>query len=148
LVVALLISYSFRILEPFFTPLLWAGILAVTLYPLHLRLTRAWKGRGTLAAVIITITGMLVLIVPMVWLGAGTVKEVQVLATAFRNDQLQVPPPPDYVKDWPLIGKKAFDMWSGASAGLGDFLMAYPEQVKTVAGKALSAMASTGKAIL
>jgi predicted PurR-regulated permease PerM len=148
LVVALLISYSFRILEPFFTPLIWASILAVTLYPLHQRMTRALKGRKNLAASLIVVLGLLVLILPMVWLGSGTVTEVQALATAYRNGQLKLPPPPIYVKDWPMVGDQLYGLWSGASASLQDFIMAYPDQAKVVATQALSALASTGKAIL
>ncbi|HEX3768482.1 MAG TPA: hypothetical protein VHT72_08895, partial [Puia sp.] len=54
LALAFLIYWCFQILGPFFTPIIWAAILAVSLYPLHQRLKKLLKGRGVLAAVILT----------------------------------------------------------------------------------------------
>ena len=58
LALALLLAWCFRILEPFITPVVWAVILAVALYPFHKKVTKWLKGRKTLAAVIITILAL------------------------------------------------------------------------------------------
>ena len=47
-----------------------------------------------------------------------------------------------------MVGDQLYGLWSGAAASLEDFIMAYPDQAKAVAAQALSALASTGKAIL
>jgi predicted PurR-regulated permease PerM len=148
LVVGLLISFSYRILEPFITPLVWAAILAITLYPLQTRLAGYLGGRRVISAILITLLCLVTLIVPLVLIGSGTVTEIGLLRDTFQKGQLGLPTPAPSVKDWPLFGEKIYDLWSKASSGLGNFLEAYPEQVKEVASSALGVLASTGKAIV
>lgn len=148
LVVGLLIAYSFRVLQPFITPLVWAAILAITLYPLQVRVVKFFGGRRVLSAVAITLVCLLTLIVPLIFIGSGTVAEIGVLRDTFQRGELGVPAPSGSVKAWPLVGDKVFAIWSQASAGLGSFLEAYPDQVKAVATSALGVLASTGKAIV
>jgi predicted PurR-regulated permease PerM len=50
--------------SPFVTPLVWSCIFAVTLSPLHQRFKKFLNGRGTLAAVLITIPVLAVFILP------------------------------------------------------------------------------------
>src|ERR1700746_538184 len=57
---AFLLAWSFQILAPFFNPILWGAILAVSVFPLHSRLVRAFRGRKGLSATIISLVMMLV----------------------------------------------------------------------------------------
>src|SRR5215469_14837886 len=66
LMLALLLDWSYHILFPFVTPIVWGAVLAVALYPVHRRLKRSLKGKGTLAAVIICICMLALVIVPAV----------------------------------------------------------------------------------
>ena len=63
--VVILLGYlAYRIFEPFFSPLLWAAILAVLTYPLYERISkRLGRNRG---ALITTVGVTLILIVPMI----------------------------------------------------------------------------------
>ncbi len=64
---------TYRIFEPFFSPLLWAAILAVITYPLYGRLA---KTAGSNKSAIITTAGVtLILIVPMILLLSAFVRE-------------------------------------------------------------------------
>ena len=54
-VVAVLAYLLFAIFRPFFAPIYWAFLLAFMLFPLNRRLRRALRGRGGLAAALMTI---------------------------------------------------------------------------------------------
>ena len=93
LAVAILIKWSFEILAPFFTPIIWAAILAVSLFPLHQRLTRALKDRSILAAIIITIVFLIFFLAIISWLGFRAGEEVKSQITAFKDFAAPHQPP-------------------------------------------------------
>ena len=148
LALALLLAWCFRILEPFITPVVWAVILAVALYPFHKKVTKWLKGRKTLAAVIITILALGLVIVPAIWLGISTASEVKNFATEYGAGHISIPPPTEKVKDWPLIGNKTYEIWTQASIGVDSLVQKYPAQVKKAVGIGLGLLASTSKGVL
>ncbi len=73
--VILLVGYlCFRIVEPFWMSLLWAGILALCVQPLHRRVQQRLPPAA--AAVVSTVTVALLLIVPAVFLVLALVGEI------------------------------------------------------------------------
>ena len=58
-----------RIMQPFLGPLLWATLLAFMLFPLNERLRAAFRGRASLAALLLTLASILMLVVPAIFLG-------------------------------------------------------------------------------
>lgn len=82
LVVAALLGYAlFRIFEPFFGPILWAVLLAFLLYPWNARLRKRFRGRSGLAALLLTLTVMLGIVIPAVLLIAAFVTQGAELAS-------------------------------------------------------------------
>lgn len=148
LALAFLIQWCFQILAPFFTPIIWAAILAVSLYPLHQRLKKLLKGKGVLAAIILTAIFLIIFISIISWLGIKTGTEIKDQITSFQEGRLIIPPPPEKVKDWPLIGRTAFQAWTQLSKGVENFLQQYPEQVKSASNYILDLVTTSGKAIL
>jgi predicted PurR-regulated permease PerM len=136
------------ILAPFITLMVWASVLAITLYPLQKRIASRLRGRNGWAATIITVLMLAILIAPAVWLLLSTVKEVKELAELYRAGQFNIPPPPENVKGWPLIGNKVFGLWSAANSNLTALITEHSDQVKMIAMKFLDLMASTGKGIV
>ena len=63
---ALLALALLSILKPFFESILWAGLLAFLLAPVTRRLTRAFRGRRGLAALLVTLAGALFVLIPAV----------------------------------------------------------------------------------
>ena len=63
-----LVLLGFRVLEPFIVPLVWAAILAFVSWPAYLWLLRALRGRGIIAAVIMTTVVSAAVIAPLAWL--------------------------------------------------------------------------------
>jgi predicted PurR-regulated permease PerM len=148
LALGLLLIACYFIIAPFITLLVWAGVLAITLYPLQKIIAGRLRGRNGWAATIITLLMLFVLIAPAVWLLLSTVSEMRELADLYRAGQFEIPPPPDNVKEWPLIGNTVFGLWSSASTNLTLLVTEHTEQVKMVALKFFDLMASTGKGIL
>jgi len=144
----LLLMACYYIVQPFITLLVWASVLAITLYPLQKRIASRLRGRNGWAASIVTVLMLSILIAPAVWLLLSTVKEIRELADLYRAGQFNIPPPPDNVKGWPLIGNKVFDLWAEANSNLTALITEHTEQVKIVSLKFLDLLASTGKGIL
>lgn len=148
LLVALLISWCFRILAPFVNPIAWAAILAVVLYPAYQKLTQKLKGKSTLAAVIITVLLLCILIVPAVCLSFSTAGEVKDFVADYKAGNVQLPPPREAVKGWPVIGNKAHELWVQASEGIDKVAKTYPKQTRSAVTAAIGLLASTAKGLL
>mgnify|MGYP000956234257 FL=1 len=147
LALALLIGWSFRILDPFITPVIWAAILAVALYPLQQRLKKLLGNRGGLAATIITLLMLALIILPSVLLGLKTADEVKDTVAQYHAGKIMIPPPSERVKDWPLVGSQAYGLWNEASNGVDSLISKHPDEVKEITGKSVALLASTGKGL-
>jgi len=148
LALSLLLVWCFMILQPFITPLVWASVLAIALYPTHSLLRKKLKNRNGLSAAIITILMLLLIIGPAVWLLFATVDEFKELGHAYKTGELHIPPPTEKVKEWPLVGSKVYSYWSEASTNLTDFIMKHQDEVKSVLLQLFDLLKSTGTGIL
>src|SRR5262245_66672666 len=54
----------YQVFSPFLVLMVWAMILAITLYPLHVGLARRMGGRQGLSATVITLLGVTLIVVP------------------------------------------------------------------------------------
>ncbi len=70
----------FLVLKPFLAPLLWAGLLALMLYPANVALRQGLRGRNGLAALLLTVAVVLIVIVPSVMLAGTFVSQAADLA--------------------------------------------------------------------
>ncbi len=144
----LLASWCFQIMQPFLIPIVWGGIIAVASYPGYLWLGRRLGGRQVLAAILFTLLGLVVLIVPMVLLSATLVEGARGLAADFQAGTLRIPPPPEGVGSWPLIGPWVEGIWRQASQNLVAAIQSLGPQLKGVGTWLLSAAAGVGVGIL
>ena len=86
LVTALLLGVAlFRIVQPFFGPLLWALFIAFLLNPLHVWLTRRLQGRSHLSAALLTVLTLIVLLGPLAALSAAFAAQVGDLLQAAQS---------------------------------------------------------------
>src|SRR5215472_2314996 len=145
---ALLLIFCYNVLSPFIDPVVWAAILAVALHPIYQRVKVAFKGRGKLAAVLLTFVMLCLLVLPAAWLTVTTADQVKDVATAYKAGQIAIPPPPERVKSWPLIGNKSYSLWTKASSDIESLIQEYPNQARSIAAKGIALLAGTGKAIL
>jgi predicted PurR-regulated permease PerM len=145
---ALLLIFCYNVLSPFVNPVVWAAILAVALHPIYQRVKVALKGKGKLAAVLITFVMLSLLVLPAVWLTITTADEVKGVATAYKAGHITIPAPPEKVKSWPLVGHKTYSLWTKASSDLESLIEEHPDQARSIAAKCVTLLASTGRAIL
>jgi len=142
--VALMLYWSFMIFKPFVMPVLWAGIIAVAVYPIYLRFEGLLGGRRKLALGLFTLLALAILIVPTVMLADSTVSSAQSLSEKLEHDTLKVPPPADSVKEWPLIGEKVHGVWKKASENLAGTVKQYSSELKKAGKWLLNIAAGAG----
>ncbi len=147
-VLAVLAVWCYDIARPFMQPILWGVIIAVAVYPGYRWLEVRLKDRRVLAAALFTLAMLLVLAVPSVLLGGSLVSGVEKAATAFQAGALDIPPPPDRVASWPLVGPELHRFWQLASENLQEAVKQASPMLKDAGKWLLDAAASTGLALL
>lgn len=145
---ALLLYFSFTLVQPFITIGLWSVILVVALNPAYERLARLFGGRPRLAAFVITLFSLLVVIGPATWLALGLVDSLRMLAGQLDPATLTVPQPPESVKGWPLIGQPIYEFWNLASSNLREALGKIVPQLKPLGSVLLRTAADAGTGAL
>jgi len=105
-------------------------------------------GRRKLAATFLTLLLIGIVVVPAVLLTESLLNGSRALADAGSAGELRVPPPPDDVAGWPLIGEAVFDYWQRASENLSALLWEFAPQLKALGAWLLDALTGTGLGIL
>jgi predicted PurR-regulated permease PerM len=145
---AFIVGWCFQIIRPFVMIVLWAAILAVALYPLHIKLSKWFKGSKKIASITIALIGISLIAVPSINLSSSAFDSAQHVYTGIEEGTLQVPVPNEKIKEWPLIGEKVYAFWQSASEDLEKVAGQYAEQIKGFSGTLLSAAAGIGGGIL
>ncbi|MFJ4430256.1 AI-2E family transporter [Pseudomonas sp. NPDC089395] len=112
IVLLALLGAALWVMAPFISALLWGAILAFASWPLMRLLTRVLGGRETLAASLLTLAWILIVALPLVWLGFNLADHIRD-ATAFVRD-VQVgglPEAPDWLGGIPLVGERLVRWW-------------------------------------
>jgi len=145
---ALLIVWSFKIIQPFITPVLWGVIIAIAIFPFFEKFASLIGNRRKVASIIITVSALAILIVPSIIFMDSAIKELQNYSALMKSGTLKVPPPSSSVSEWPFIGKPLYDIWLLASNNLQAAITKFGPQLKEFAPKVLSAAAGLGMTLL
>src|SRR5688572_16090372 len=143
-VLGLLLYLSFTLIQPFITIAIWSVVLTVALYPLYDWMVRHLGGRRRLAAVLLTLISLLIVIGPATWLALGLIDSIGTLAARFDLATFTLPPPPDTIKAWPLVGEPIYQFWTLASTNLREALAKIVPQLKPVGSVLLDIAAEAG----
>ena len=146
--VGLLIILSWLILKPFVMLVMWGIIIAVGIYPLFKKFAALLGNREKLASTLITLFTLAVLIVPSFYLMESTIEGVKNIAAELEEGTFKVPPPPESVAEWPVIGKPVYDTWELASVNLEAAIKAFEPQIKEFASGLISTVAGLGATVL
>jgi predicted PurR-regulated permease PerM len=76
------------------------------------------------------------------------VAEFRDLKAGFDQNGISIPPPAEKVKEWPLIGERAYEFWNGASLNLEQTLGNYQEQLIDLGKRIASGMLGTVGAVV
>lgn len=143
-----LVGWCFTILRPFALILIWAGVIAIAIYPLHLMFSKMFRQRKTLAAVVLTVLLLTVLLIPSWLITRSLFGEVSHLRELNNQGLLVIPPPGENTVSWPAIAKPILDFWKLASEDLQGAMTEYADQIKAAGTWLLASVAGVGTAIL
>ncbi len=101
------------VLRPFLSSLMWAVVLAYSMYPLQRRFTKWFRGSKTLAACFVTLTLTLMLAGPVLLIGLSLVEDGREFAGSAKKWFLSTPSQaPEWVRDMPIIGEEISAYWT------------------------------------
>jgi len=147
-VLILLLVVCVQVFAPFSTLMLWALILAVALYPLHLKIVGYLGGRQGRAATVMVLAGLLVIGAPTVMLGGTLVDQLQDLHARLQGEGFELPPPDPAVAEWPLVGERVYAAWSSAASDLPAMLEKFRPQLAQFSKTLVASVANTAAGIL
>jgi predicted PurR-regulated permease PerM len=146
--IAALAMLSFQVFAPFFGLMIWALILAVTLYPLHQMLARRMRGKQGLAATLLVILGAIAIVTPTALLMNSLADSVRSFIGNVQDNTLAIDAPAEGVKEWPIVGERVYSVWSRAHDDLPALVQSLQPKIGNLAQKALGLVAGIGGGIL
>jgi predicted PurR-regulated permease PerM len=146
--VAGLLVWCFEILKPFLSTILWAVIIAAALFPAYHWLLQKFKRSRALTSALFTIAILVAFMTPVLMLSGTLVESARDFASELEDGSLQVPPPPERVKSWPIFGERIYDTWHLANENLEAVLEKFKVQIRQAGRWLLSTAAGAGLGIL
>lgn len=146
--VALLVVFCFRIVAPFLSIVVWGMIIAVALYPVHVKLAGTLGGREKLSSTIFVLLGLTILLVPAYTLTDSSVAALKTVGADLKAGAVSISPPDASVAEWPLIGDQVYEVWNDAAANLEGTLNKFEDQLKSLGGQVVRFAGSMAIGIL
>ncbi|MEX3935347.1 AI-2E family transporter [Paraburkholderia phymatum] len=146
--VAVLAVFCFRIFVPFLNLMVWALILAITLYPLQVKLRGPLAGKDGLIATLIVLVALAVILVPTYLLGVAVANSIERSIAIIRSGNLQIPPPAESVAAWPIVGRRVYDFWAQASTDIAGLAQRFAPQLKEAGLALLGTVTGLGAGLL
>ena len=111
--VVLLVAGCFLVLRPFVTAMLFAAVLCVSTWPIHLWVLGRLKGRGSLAALAMTLSLVLLIILPLGLAAYNLADNVtgfyNQIRQALNGGPLELP---SWLTGLPLVGEAIGSYWN------------------------------------
>ncbi|WP_010484525.1 AI-2E family transporter [Pseudomonas sp. S9] len=146
--IAALVYGCYQVFHPFLSMMLWALILAVTLYPLHGMVKSRLTSRSGHAASLLVALAIAVLLIPVYFLGSSLTESVHVAIETVKSGSVHIPPPPAVVESWPVIGGPLYGFWTNAASDLTGVLQTVAPHLKGVSLGLLSKIAGVSVGFL
>lgn len=146
--VAFLVVLSAQVFAPFTGIMMWALILAIALYPMHVKLSSKLGGKSGRAATIIVLAGLLLIGGPTLMIGESFASHLHDAYAKFASGELDIDPPSEKVAEWPLVGKQVYAVWSSAAENLPEFIEEERPQLRLISKKVLAVGASTAGGVM
>ncbi len=100
------------VLAPFVSALFWSAVLAFASWPLMRGLTRLLRGRESVAAGLLTLGWMLLVALPLIWLGFNLADHIRSVMALVRDLRVEgLPDPPAWLGTLPLFGAQLVELW-------------------------------------
>ncbi len=147
-VVGFLLVWCILLIRPFILITLWSIILAIAAYPVFLWLKNRIGGRSNLAATLMAIGGIAIIMGPVSLIATITLHNAQTLMDSVEAGTFVVPPPPQDVASWPLIGETLNTIWQRAAVNLDSVISQFKPQIQDFAKIFLSQVTNVGLTLL
>ena len=142
LAIGLMIAASLWVLWPFAAAMVWAAMIVVATWPMMRAVESRVGGRRWLAVVVMTVTILLILVVPLFLAVATIVDNADEIADWTRAAiEAGVPPPPAWVENVPLVGQKIAGEWQKLAATSREELVAQATPYARTAARWLAGQA-------
>jgi predicted PurR-regulated permease PerM len=146
--IAVLAVACYQVFHPFRDLMLWALILAITFYPLHSKLKSKLGLSDGRAAILIVLVTVALLMVPIYLLGTSIADSVERSLALANASDWRVPPPPESIASWPLIGPRLYGFWQQASGDPTSLMHTVLPHLKNVVMTLVGTLAGVGGAVL
>jgi len=146
--IALLTIWCLYIAAPFISPVIWGIIIAIGSYPVYRWLQARLGLSAGFTAILYSLVLLAILITPTVILSGALVDEAQEISENLQQETLNIPPPPESVAGWPIIGEKFSAFWTRASLDPRGTLGKVEPQLKQLGKWLVRAAAGAGLGIL
>jgi predicted PurR-regulated permease PerM len=113
-----LVYFCLQIVGPFMSLVIWGLVLAVAIFPLHLKLTSAVGGNEKIAVTLIILIGLAIVVLPGWIMTKSAIASIIGFAADAKAGTLAIPPPNESVASWPVIGSRVYEFWSAAATNL------------------------------
>lgn len=121
--VIILVAGCFLVLRPFMTAMLLAAVVCVSTWPVYLWLLRKLKNRQNLAALTMTLSLTLVVILPLALVAYNLADNVTAFYNAVRQSMEAGPPePPAWLTGLPLLGGPIEEYWRNIAGSQEEML--------------------------
>ena len=108
----LLAAGCFIVFKPFLTATLLAAVVCISTWPLYLWLLQKLKGRRNIAALAMTLSLVLLVILPLALVAWNLADNITALYLEIRQIMANGPPePPVWLKQTPVIGEAVAGYW-------------------------------------
>lgn len=137
------------VMAPFWSALVWGAVLAFASWPLMTLLTRWFRGRESLAALVMSLGWLVLVAAPLVWLGFNLADHIRDAIGFIRNVQVDgLPDPPDWLAGLPLVGGRLVGLWNTIDQQGAAFMTSLRPYLGEVGNWLLARSAQIGGGIL
>mgnify|MGYP005634100729 FL=1 len=114
----LLLVICLNILSPFISLVLWAGVIAVAISKPFAVMQEKLGDSKKLAVTVFIAIGLSITLIPAIMFSGSLFQTVTHIGLGIADGTFVVQPPNESVRDWPVVGAQAFEVWSNASSDL------------------------------
>lgn len=127
-ILLLLLTWCFFIIQPFLLVILWAIIIAVALFPIYNRLIQKMgASKKKFTTVLFTLAVAFTFLIPAYFITGSVIETTKETANQIKNQNFQIPQPNERVKDWPVIGERLYKEWNAASSNLREYTIVHKD---------------------
>jgi predicted PurR-regulated permease PerM len=143
-VIGVILLGSFRIFSPFMLAVFWGIIIAVALYPIFDKFVGVLGGRRRLAGGLFVGLTLAAVAVPTFLLTDSLLDGTVRVVRKAEEGSLVIPPPTEKVREWPVIGERAYALWQGAHLDLRGTAEKLQPQLRNFGEAVVSGVAGLG----